>query len=247
MGMLQASLFNVRPTAGVHQLHVKARRKRSRRIDSLAPRQLNPDTSVVRRDIGKDWAVVQQAIAGDADAQEHLFSHHTGRLYRTALAVLRNKEDAQDALQEGLCKAFTGLRSFQGRSSFSSWLTRIVINAALMARRSKKAHPELSLDEILANQSERFPHGLVDPRPDPEKTYAAIEANALVEQHVRQLPPDLKEAYHLRAINGLSTKDSCRVLGIPVSACKSRIFRARRKIASGLGQSPESVAYVATN
>src|SRR5208337_1173120 len=84
-----------------------------------------------------EWAIVQKAIAGDTEAQEHLFARHRPRLYRTAVALLRNKEDAEDAVQDGLCKAYTHLRSFQGRSSFSTWLTSIVINSALMSRRRR--------------------------------------------------------------------------------------------------------------
>lgn len=67
-----------------------------------------------------EWAIVQKAIAGDTEAQERLFARHRPRLYRTAVALLRNKEDAEDAVQDGLCKAYTNLRSFQGRSSFST-------------------------------------------------------------------------------------------------------------------------------
>jgi RNA polymerase sigma factor (sigma-70 family) len=236
MGMVQASSFNVRLTADAPH-RVKVRRGRHRRIDSRASRQLNADRSIAPRDMGKEWDVVQQAIAGNADAQEHLFARHSGRLYRTAFAVLRNREDAEDALQDGLFMAYGRLCSFQGRSSFSSWLTRIVINAALMIRRRKNAHPEASLDEILDSQPERFPHGAIDSRPDPEKIYAAIEINTLVEEHVRQLTPALQAAYRLRAIKGLSAAQSSQALGIPVNAFKSRIFHARRKLANALQQS----------
>ena len=96
-----------------------------------------------------EWAIVQKAIAGDIEAQEHLFARHRSRLYKTAVALLRNKEDAEDAVQDGLCNAYTHLRSFQGRSSFSTWLTSIVINSALMSRRRRRAHPEASLDDML--------------------------------------------------------------------------------------------------
>ena len=81
--------------------------------------------------------MIQQALGGDLRAQKHIFSCYTGKLYGTAFAILRNKEDAEDAVQDGLCKAYRKLRSFQGRSSFSTWLTRIVINSALKTRRKK--------------------------------------------------------------------------------------------------------------
>jgi RNA polymerase sigma-70 factor (ECF subfamily) len=181
----------------------------------------------------KEWAVVQQAIAGNADAQERLFAPHTRRLYRIALALLNNKEDAEDALQEGLCKAFTSLRSFQGRSSFSTWLTRIVLNSTLMACRRKSVHREASLDEILDSYPEQWPRGIVDARPDPEKLYAQTELNVRVEEHVSQLPPALQAAFRLYAICGISGRESSKALGISPGAFKSRIFRARLKLACG--------------
>jgi RNA polymerase sigma-70 factor (ECF subfamily) len=237
--MLQASSSTVRPRARAPQLFVKVRRTRPVRIDSRASAQLHSDKASAPRNVGKEWTVVQQAIAGNVDAQEHLFARHTGRLYRTAFALLRNKEDAEDALQDGLLKAYTSLSSFQGRSSFSTWLTRIVINSALMTRRKSGGHPEASLDEILESQPERLPHGVVDPRPDPEKICAEMEINALVQEHVRQLPPALRAAIRLRAIYGFSAREAGQELGIPASAVKSGIFRARRKLAHGLQQSLE--------
>jgi RNA polymerase sigma-70 factor (ECF subfamily) len=183
--------------------------------------------------------VVQQAIAGNADAQEHLFSRQTSKLYHIAFTLLRNKEDAEDAVQDGLCKAYAKLGSFEGRSSFSTWLARIVINSALMIRRSKSVHPEASLDEILDGQPERLLHGIVDARPDPEKTRSAIEINGLVEKHVRQLPPALQAAFRLRAMNGLSVTESSQALNISPRALKSRISRARRRLVYLLRQSLE--------
>jgi len=202
-----------------------------------APRPLNSASTAAPPDRGKDWALVQQAIAGDGDAQERLFSPHTRRLYRMVLALLNNKEDAEDALQEGLCKAFTSLSSFEGRASFSTWLTRIVINSALMARRRKSAHPEASLDEILESHPEQWPRGIVDGRPDPEKLYAETEFYARVEEQVSQLSPTLQMALRLYAIGGFSAPHSGKLLGVSASAIKSRIFRARLKLTCGLRRS----------
>jgi len=100
----------------------------------------------------KDWHLIQQALRRDSRAQHELFATHAARLYRTAYAVLRNKEDAEDAVQNSLCNAFINLRSFKGRSSFSTWLTRIVINSALMIRRRRTAHVQTSLDEMMDDQ-----------------------------------------------------------------------------------------------
>lgn len=236
MATLQACSLDVRPTAGAPRVLVKLGRGRRGKIALPTSEQLHPDRTIALH-MGKEWAVVQQAIAGNSDAQEHLFTRQTSRLYRTAFALLCNKEDAEDAVQESLCKAYTRLRSFEGRSSFSTWLTRIVINSALMARRRRKSvHPETSLDEILSSQPERLPHGLIDARPDPEKLCAETEIAALIEEQIRQLPPLLQTTFRLRATNGLSSNESSEVLGIRASAFKSRISRARRKLAHGLQQ-----------
>lgn len=240
MATLQACSLDVRPTAGAPRVLVKLGRGRRGKIALPTSEQLHPDRTIALHHMGKEWAVIQQAIAGNSDAQEHLFTRQTSRLYRTAFALLCNKEDAEDAVQESLCKAYTRLRSFEGRSSFSTWLTRIVINSALMARRRRKSvHPETSLDEILGSQPERLPHGLIDARPDPEKLCAETEIAALIEEQIRQLPPLLQTTFRLRATNGLSSNESSEVLGIRASAFKSRISRARRKLAHGLQQTLE--------
>jgi len=244
MGTLQASSFSIRNTGRAPRLFLKLRRGRTESTTSRATRPLHSNGAIAPPDIGKEWAVVQQAIAGNSDARENLFARHTGMLYRTAFAVLRNKEDAEDAVQDGLSKAFTSLHSFRGRSSFSTWLTRIVINAALMIRRRNSAHPEGSLDEILDDEPRQLPHGIVDARPDPEKICAAIEMGKLVEEHVGQLSPRLQSAFRLRAITGLSTKESSHALSIPASVFKSRLFRARRRLAQGLQRSLATSASV---
>jgi RNA polymerase sigma-70 factor (ECF subfamily) len=186
--------------------------------------------------MGEEWAIVQRAIAGDARAQERLFAHHIGRLYRVALALLHNKEDAEDAVQDGLCRAYINLRSFQGRSSFSTWLTRIVINSALMTLRRKRGHPETSLDEIRESQSEWVPPDAAKEYLDPEKISAANEIKAILEQQAAELPGAMRAAFRLGGKNGFSAKESSQALGISVSAFKSRIFWARRTLVCGLRQ-----------
>jgi RNA polymerase sigma-70 factor (ECF subfamily) len=181
--------------------------------------------------------LVRQAIAGDANAMEHLFAPHLSGLYGVALAMLRNKEDAEDALQIGLCNAWINLRSFQGRSTFSTWLARIVMNSALTTLRRRKSHPESSLDEILDNRPGWPAQAAADQRLNPEQVYALIELNALIEERILHLPPSEQAAFRYYAISGHSIMESCLALGIPESTFKSRIFRARRKLAHGLQSS----------
>jgi RNA polymerase sigma-70 factor, ECF subfamily len=189
---------------------VTRRRARPQEIDLRGSTRPGPQTNETSLHMNSESTMVLQAIAGNADARELLFAARTNRLIRTAFGILGNREDAEDALQDGLFQAYSKLHSFEGRSSFSSWLTRIVINAALMIRRRKGARPELSLDKILESQAERYPRGTVDARSDPEKIYAANEIKALIERQVRKLPPELQQEYRLRVINGLSAAESGR-------------------------------------
>jgi RNA polymerase sigma-70 factor (ECF subfamily) len=235
MGMSPAYSFNIRPTARAPRIPGKARRRG--RIEPRVSSRQDSERAIASPKIGNEWALVQQAIAGNCEAQEHLFSSHLKRLYRTAFALLHNREDAEDALQNGLLSAYANLRCFKGRSSFSTWLTRIVINSALMARRKNRTHAEASLDEIMEDRPERVLNGVVDMRPDPEKSCAVNEVDAILQKQVLTLSPPLRAAFRLRAIDGLSTAESCRVLGVAPSAFKSRICRVRQKLAARLPQS----------
>jgi RNA polymerase sigma-70 factor, ECF subfamily len=181
-----------------------------------------------------DWDLIREAVVGNPEAQERLFKTHTPRLYRTAFAVLRNKEDAEDAVQESWCKAYAKLDSFEGRAAFSTWLTRIAINSALMLRRRKSYRVEASLNDILDNQSEPFIDRTVSESPNPEQIYAANELDALIEDQIRELSPQVQATFRLRKIEEFSIREAARALGIHKSAVKSRVSRAREKVSRGL-------------
>jgi RNA polymerase sigma-70 factor (ECF subfamily) len=191
---------------------------------------VNFENLAIRPEFREDWAMVQRAIGGDADCQARLLAPYTERLYRTAVAVMRNKEDAEDAVQNGLCKAFANLANFQGRSSLSTWLTSIVKNEALMALR-KKSRTEASLDELVDGQPEVLACIAVDARPNPEQAYAAKETRELIEEALRQLSPALQSVLRLRANQALSTSEVGASLGISGAAVKSRLCRARQRLA----------------
>jgi RNA polymerase sigma-70 factor, ECF subfamily len=200
---------------------------------SRASEPVNFAGLTVKPECSEDWATVQRAIGGDADCQACLLVPYTERLYRTAVAVLRNKEDAEDAVQTGLCKAFANLANFQGRSSLSTWLTSIVKNEALMTLR-KKSRTEASLDELVDGQPEVLACIAVDSRPNPEQAYAAKETRALIEGALRQLSPALQSVLQLRANQSLSTTEVGLSLGISGAAVKSRLCRARQRLACEL-------------
>jgi RNA polymerase sigma-70 factor (ECF subfamily) len=175
--------------------------------------------------------LIRLGLKGNQAALEALFARHSGALYQSALKLLGNPEDAEDALQEGMLSAFKNLRRFEGRSKFSSWLTRIVINAALMRLRSQRAHRTVSADEPLGEAESTLAEQLADPAPDPERLYARQELRRLLDRNLTELSPEMRTAVLLRDIEGLSTQEAAEALGVPENTLKSRLHRARLQLA----------------
>lgn len=237
MGALQTSLGSKTTATAAELVRATLRRRELTRSVSQADKLQAFGGRLTSPAARKEWDLVQQAIAGNAGAQEQLFKAHTPRLFRMAFGVLRNKEDAEDAVQDSWCRAYRKLGSFQGRSAFSTWLTRISMNSALMRRRRKKVRTEASLDKILDNHSESILDRAVDERPNPEQACLAIEVKALIAGQIRQLPPGMRRAFRLREVEGFSATETMGALGIHNSALKSRISRARQRLAGALEQS----------
>jgi len=166
------------------------------------------------------------ALAGSADAFETLVRPHTGTLLRVTQRLLRNREDAEDIVQTTLLKAWLNLDSFQGRSRFSSWLTRIAINSALMRMRANRRKIDLSLDEMV--QAE-MPVGAraVEIGPDPEERYATKEVLGIVESMFGRLPSHHAEVLWMSIIQEFTGKEVAQILNVSVATVKSRLYRAR--------------------
>jgi len=177
--------------------------------------------------------LVQSGLRGDPEALERLFARYARPLYQTALRLLGNPEDAEDALQEGMLSAVRNLKRFEGRSKFSTWLTRIVINAALMQLRKQRARPTVSLEQEDAEQRElTLGSRIPDARPGPEETYAHKERFEILESSLESLPPALQSAVWLRDVEGLSTAEAARALGLSEGTVKSQLHRARNRLSS---------------
>jgi RNA polymerase sigma factor (sigma-70 family) len=178
----------------------------------------------------QDLQVVQRAVSGDSDALTKLFARDRQRLFRLASALLHNNEDAEDALQDAFLSAYVNLKSFEGRSHFSTWLTRIVVNSALMYRRRQQTRRHLWLQDsdICAKQWLSL---AADRRPDPERTYASVEARGVIESQISELSPLLRSAFYLRHIGQLSAFEASEVARTRVSTIKSRTTRARQRLA----------------
>ena len=179
--------------------------------------------------------LIERGLGGDARALDVLFSRNTRTLYQTALRVLGNPEDAEEALQEGLLSAYRNLPRFERRSQFSTWLTRIVINAALMRRRSKRSRPAVSLDDFASEGELPLAERFADESPNPEQIYAGTELGDRVKKKLAEISPLLRTALWLREIEGLSAEEAAHVLGVSRNTLKARLWRARQELAARLG------------
>src|SRR5450755_142200 len=146
--------------------------------------------------------LIRAGQSGDHEAVETLFRRYHRPLFQTALRVLGNAEDAEDALQDGLLSAYRNLKRFDGRWQFSTWLTRIVINAALMRRRSAKARPAVSLDEPPREDELPVVERFAAKGPNPEQVFAGTELREMISANLDELSPLLRTAFVLREVEG---------------------------------------------
>src|SRR5258706_2932078 len=174
--------------------------------------------------------LVAAAKGGDEGAFETLFKRHQRRMLAFARRYTRVREDAEDVVQQTFQKAFIHLNKFQGKSSFSTWLTRIAINEALMSLRRRRALHEVPADDSSGDHGTTPGTDLADASPDPEATYLQKEEARIVSAALRHLRPGMRRAVELRELGDLSTQETARRMGLSVAAVKARLFHARRKL-----------------
>ena len=149
--------------------------------------------------------------------------------YKAAFHFLGNAMDAEDAVQEALLSAYQHLGQFRGQAKISTWLTTIVINAARMQLRRRRGY--FSLDEQQGEDGLTFSERRPDSKPSPEEVCSTAEARDRLVEGARQLSTKLRRTFQLRDIDGLTTKEAARVLGVPEGTVKARLARARAKLA----------------
>jgi len=171
--------------------------------------------------------LVSAAKSGRQAAFGELCGRHAKKIFHTAFRITRNHEDAEDALQDSFLSAFQHLRNFDGRSSFSTWLTRIAINSALMKLRKNRACREIPMEES-AEAGENSPrYEPVDCHLDPEESYAQQERKRILTGAVRALRPAIRQVVEIRQLQEVSLKETAQILGISVAATKGRLFHGR--------------------
>jgi RNA polymerase sigma-70 factor (ECF subfamily) len=174
-------------------------------------------------------ALITSARAGNRNAFGELVRRHSARVYRTSFKMLRNREDAEDNLQNVFCKAYGKIRQFEGHSQFSTWLTRIAINEALMMLRKRRSEASTTCSIGGEAQGDL---GEVETEPrdlhaDPERQYLTKELTA---KAFRVLPPTLRRTFVLQKGQGWTSQELAGALDITAETVKSRIFRARVRL-----------------
>src|SRR5579863_10232552 len=182
-------------------------------------------------------ALVAEARAGKTEAFTTLVRQYDRYIYRLALNITGNPQDAEDVLQESLLKAYTKLGQFHGESRFYTWLVRIAVNEALMKLRKRGSEKTVSLDEpIEGDEQDLIPREVEDWSDNPEQRYGKIELERILRETIDKLEPQFRTVFVLRDVENLSTEETAEMMGLSVPAVKSRLLRARLKARELLSQ-----------
>jgi RNA polymerase sigma-70 factor (ECF subfamily) len=166
-----------------------------------------------------------------AQQLEQILASGLPPLYRRAYRILGNASDADDAVQDALLAAYTHLNQFRGQAQISTWLTTIVLNCARLQLRQRLRHFQVSLDESTGKlQPVSVSEWLADHRPNPEDECRESELSARLTQLHSQLSPTLRRTFQLRDVDGLSIRETARILGVPTGTVKAQSARARKKL-----------------
>jgi RNA polymerase sigma factor (sigma-70 family) len=188
-----------------------------------------------------DDQLVRAAKSGDGAAFAELGRRHSRTIQLKVYRIVGNWEDAQDILQDSLLRAFRNLDRFEGRCSFSTWLTKIAINSALMMLRKKRRRAEVSFDPSAPASSPWNAWEVPDLSPCPERVCAAREKAELIRGAVRRLPRNYRMVMEQFQVGESSMIEIARALGISTAAAKSRLLRARTALRASLPQTRVSM------
>jgi RNA polymerase sigma-70 factor (ECF subfamily) len=186
-----------------------------------------------------DEVLVAAAKLGNHPAFVELWARHSNTAFRMVYRITRNQEDAEDVIQDTWIKAYVHLNTFDGRAKFSTWLTRIAINSALMILRTKRARPETSMETTDGDTCSY--REIADQTKNVEELYARHESVERLRRAICHLQPTLRNVVELRQSNDRSVKEIAELTGISVAATKSRLLRARKILRKAL-KLKESIA-----
>jgi len=183
-----------------------------------------------------DETLVAASKLGDHPSFVELWTRHSNRAFKMVYRITGNRDDAEDAIQEAWMKAYMHLNTFDGRAKFSTWLTRIAINSALMTLRRRRAHPETSMDWSADGETWQQ-WEMADKRANVEEHYVRKETERHLNRAIHRLRPALRTIIEIQQAHDSSVKEISEVAGISVAAAKSRLLRARTVLRRSLRSS----------
>jgi RNA polymerase sigma-70 factor, ECF subfamily len=187
-----------------------------------------------------DMPLVAAAKNENRQAFEVLVERHARRVFFAVRRMTRTREDAEDVAQQSWQKPFTHLRQFEGQSAFYTWLTRIVINEALILLRKSRALREVWINDSTEGEEALFAPEIPDSGPNPEDSYSHRQWQRILYAALNELPHGTRRAIQLRELGERSTEETARIMGISVGALKGRAFHGRRKLRERLQHIVES-------
>ena len=188
-----------------------------------------------------DLALARLCGQRDGQALRHVITANNQRMFRTAWSILKNRGEAEEAVQAAYVNAFAAIDRFEGRSSLATWLTRIVVNEALArlrAQRRRQVQLEGGGVAMLDLYRERLAQA--SSAPEPDAAVAREQLRLLIERAVADLPDEFRSVFVLREIEDLSTEETAEALGIPAATVKTRLFRARARLQQALAPEVKS-------
>jgi RNA polymerase sigma-70 factor (ECF subfamily) len=184
-----------------------------------------------------DDALLRRIRAGDRDAFTDLMRRYNRRLYRVARSVLRDDAEAEDALQDAYLQAYRALPAFRGESALGTWLTRIVVNAALMRqRKTGRLADVIELGADFGADDAVLPRDRLDEPAQPELAALRAQTRRLIETGIDKLPAAFRTVFVLRAVEELTVEETATTLDIPEATVRTRYFRARTMLREALAR-----------
>jgi RNA polymerase sigma-70 factor (ECF subfamily) len=190
----------------------------------------------VNEPVSEELSLVQAAKKGDVGAFGELVKRYDRNVFRIALHITQNREDAEDVVQDAFLKSYENLEQFQGQSKFYTWLVRIAVNEALMKLRRRRPERMISLDQEVQTEEDSMPREVADWSPNPEQLYNQAELRDILGKTIQGLPPSFRTVFVLRDVEGLSTEETAQALDLSIPAVKSRLLRARLQLRERLNR-----------
>jgi RNA polymerase sigma-70 factor (ECF subfamily) len=186
--------------------------------------------TVIQDDPLRSKQLVAEARSGSAAAFAELREIYATRVYRKLLIITKNREDAEDALQDTFLRAYKALHAFEERASFCTWVTRIAINSALMILRKRRTRSEVSFDRPSESQEDFPDFELKDAGPTPEHICVHRQRYAHTLRSITKLQPRLRQVIEMQMLDDCSVREIAQALHISEAAAKSRLSRARGRL-----------------